>query len=74
MTSTSFSPHSALSVILTFVFIVITWCFLAVPAVTAFMLDSRHPGVKIKILHYCTLVSTVKYTKAEPLVKDTHIC
>ena len=29
-----------------------------------------HPGLEIKILYYCTLYSTVKYTKAQPLVED----
>ena len=36
----------------------------------AFMLASGHPGLEIKILYYCTLYSTVKYTKAQPLVED----
>ena len=29
----------------------------------AFMLASRHPGLEIMILYYCTLYSTIKYTK-----------
>ena len=36
----------------------------------AFTLASRPPGLEIKILYYCTLYNTVKYTKAQPLVED----
>ena len=32
--------------------------------------DGTGSGLKIKILYYCTLYSTVKYTKAQPLVED----
>ena len=39
----------------------------------AFTLASRHPGLEIRILYYCTLHSTVKYTKAQPLVECTHV-
>ena len=34
---------------------------------TAFTLAS---GLEIKLLYYCTLYSTVKYTEAQPLVED----
>ena len=37
-----------------------------------FKLASGHPGLEIKILYYCTLCSTVEYTKAQPLVEDAH--
>ena len=44
----------------------------AISLTPAFMLASRHPGLEIKILYYCTVYSTVKYTKAQPLVEDAH--
>ena len=36
----------------------------------AFMPASGHPGLEIKIPYDCTLHSTVKYTRAQPLVGD----
>ena len=36
----------------------------------AFTLASRHSGLEVKILYYCTLYSTVKYTEAQALVED----
>ena len=43
----------------------------AIYITAAFMLASGLPGLEIKIVDYCTLYSTVQYTKAQPLVEDT---
>ena len=40
----------------------------------AFMLASGHSGLEVKIVNYCTLYSTVKYIKVQPLVEDAWQC
>ena len=39
----------------------------------AFMLASGHPGLEIRLLHHCTLYSTVKYTTPQPLIEDARM-
>ena len=38
---------------------------------TAFMLASRYPELEVKILY--SVLCTVMYTKAQPLVEDAHM-
>ena len=40
----------------------------------ALPLVSGHSGLEIKIQCYCTLYGTERYTKAQAVVKDVHVC
>ena len=66
----SFCPR--LSSLSTSIAILITWCFLAVPAHhRCFNTCFQTCWLEIKTLYYCTIHSAVQYTKA-PLVQDAH--
>ena len=59
--SAIFSPCSTLSIIFTFVSIIIAWHFSQYQLQAAFMLTPRYPGLEVKILYCCAVYSAVQY-------------